>query len=86
MPKINLTNKPTSEQVRIVRDYLKRRSQHKEQGEIRLTQVVKRFKLKSLITDKDKSAHFRKILRLAMKEDDNSNNGKESAEISNNKD
>ncbi len=68
MPKINLTNKPTAEQVRIVGDYLKRRLQHKEQGDIKLSQVVRRFKHKTLITDKDKASHFRRILRLAMKE------------------
>ncbi len=65
MPKINLTNKPTSEQVRILKDYLSRRSQHSGQGDIKLSQVVKRFKHKSLMSDKDKMAHFRKLLRLA---------------------
>jgi hypothetical protein len=65
MPKINLTNKPTSEQVRILKDYLNRRSQHQDQGDIKLSQVVKRFKHKSLMSDKDKMAHFRKLLRLA---------------------
>jgi hypothetical protein len=65
MSKINLTNKPTSEQVRILKDYLNRRAQHQEQGEIKLSQVVKRFKHKSLMSDKDKMAHFRKLLRLA---------------------
>lgn len=75
MPKINLTNKPTSEQVRILKDYLNRRSQHQAQGDINLSQVVKRFKHKSLMSDKDKMAHFRKLLRLAsenenLKKDD----------------
>jgi len=65
MPKINLTNKPTSEQVRILKDYLSRRSQHQGQGDIKLSQVVKRFKHKSLMSDKDKMAHFRKLIRLA---------------------
>ena len=65
MPKINLTNKPTAEQVRILKDYLSRRSQHQGQGDIKLSQVVKRFKHKSLMSDKDKMAHFRKLLRLA---------------------
>jgi hypothetical protein len=64
MPKINLTNKPTSEQVRILKDYLSRRSQHQGQGDIKLSQVVKRFKHKSLMSDKDKMAHFRKLLKL----------------------
>ncbi len=74
MPKVNLTNKSTSEQIRIVRDYLSRRSQHKEQGEVKLSQVVKRFKHKSLITDKDKAVHFRKILRLALRDQNPDNN------------
>ncbi len=65
MPKINLTNKPTVEQVRILKDYLSRRSQHDGQGDIKLSQVIKRFKHKSLMSDKDKMAHFRKLLRLA---------------------
>jgi hypothetical protein len=65
MPKINLTNKPTAEQLRILKDYLSRRSQHQGQGEIKLSQVVRRFKHKSLMSDKDKMAHFRKLLRLA---------------------
>lgn len=69
MPKINLTNKPTSEQVRILKDYLSRRSQHQGQGDIKLSQVVKRFKHKSLMSDKDKMAHFRKLLRLASESD-----------------
>lgn len=69
MPKINLTNKPTSEQVRILKDYLSRRSQHLGQGDIKLSQVVKRFKHKSLMSDKDKMAHFRKLLRLASDND-----------------
>jgi hypothetical protein len=69
MPKINLTNKPTSEQVRILKDYLSRRSQHDGQGDIKLSQVVKRFKHKSLMSDKDKMAHFRKLLRLASDAD-----------------
>jgi hypothetical protein len=69
MPKINLTNKPTSEQVRILKDYLSRRSQHQAQGDIKLSQVVKRFKHKSLMSDKDKMAHFRKLLRLASDTD-----------------
>ena len=69
MPKINLTNKPTSEQVRILKDYLSRRYQHQSQGDIKLSQVVKRFKHKSLMSDKDKMAHFRKLLRLASETD-----------------
>ena len=69
MSKINLTNKPTSEQVRILKDYLSRRARHEGQGDIKLSQVVKRFKHKSLMSDKDKMAHFRKLLRLASEVD-----------------
>lgn len=82
MPKVNLTNKSTSEQIRIVRDYISRRSQHKEQGEVKLSHVVKRFKHKSLVTDKDKAVHFRKILRLALK-DENQNENTEKHPVSN---
>ncbi len=69
MPKINLTNKPTSEQVRILKDYLIRRAQHPNQGDIRVTQVVKRFKHKSLLSDREKAAHFRKLLDLARRDE-----------------
>jgi hypothetical protein len=69
MPKINLTNKPTSEQVRILKDYLKRRAQHSNQGDVKVTQIVKRFKHKALLSDREKAAHFRKLLDLARRED-----------------
>lgn len=62
MPKINLTNKPFDEQVRIVKDYLIRRGQHKAQGEIKIEQLIKRFKHKALSTNKQKIIHFKKIL------------------------
>lgn len=62
MPKINLTNKPFDEQVRIVKDYLIRRWQHKAQGEIKVEQLVERFKHKALSTNKQKIIHFKKIL------------------------
>jgi hypothetical protein len=55
--------------VRILKDYLSRRTQHQAQGDIKLSQVVKRFKHKSLMSDKDKMAHFRKLLRLASEGD-----------------
>jgi hypothetical protein len=69
MPKINLTNKPTSEQIRILKDYLKRRAQHPGQGEIKIIQIVKRFKHKGLLSDREKAAHFRKLLELARRDD-----------------
>jgi len=76
MPKINLTHKPTSEQIRIVKDYLDRRTQHKEQGEITVEQIVKRFKHNRLMTDRAKYSHFDKILKMIYKESqaDQSNN------------
>jgi hypothetical protein len=70
MSKINLTHKPTSEQVRIVRDYLNRRAQHKEQGEITVEQIVKRFKHNRLMTDRAKYSHFDKILKMISKDSD----------------
>lgn len=69
MPKINLTGKPTSEQVRILRDYVDRRGQHQHQGPVKLPQVLARFKHKALINDKEKAAHFRKLLRIAEKKE-----------------
>jgi hypothetical protein len=69
MPKINLTGKSTAEQVRIVRDYIERRSQHHNQGPVQLSQVVAKFKHKGLINDKEKAAHFKKIMRFAERKD-----------------
>jgi hypothetical protein len=68
MSKINLTHKPTSEQVRIVRDYLNRRAQHKEQGEITVEQIIKRFKHNRLMTDRAKYSHFDKLLKMIDKD------------------
>jgi len=67
MPKINLTHKPTSEQIRIVKDYLDRRAQHKEQGEVTVEQIVRRFKHNRLMTDRAKYSHFDKILKMISK-------------------
>ena len=69
MPKINLTNKSTSEQIRILKDYLKRRGQHSNQGDTKVTQLVKRFKHKALLSDREKAAHFRKLLDLASRDE-----------------
>jgi hypothetical protein len=69
MPKINLTNKPTSEQVRILKDYLNRRAQHPGQGDIKIIQIVKRFKHKGLLSDREKASHFRKLLDLARRDE-----------------
>lgn len=62
MPKINLTNKTKEEQKRIIQNYMIRRSKHSDQGEITVDQLVKKFKHKSFYTDKDKAAHFKKLL------------------------
>jgi hypothetical protein len=64
MAKINLTTKPIPEQVRILKDYLSRRSQHKTQGEVSLDQIVKRFKHKKLLNVKTKMSHFDKLLKI----------------------
>jgi len=68
MAKINLTLKPIPEQVRILRDYLKRRSQHKSQGEVSIDQVVKRFKHKKLSSNRAKAIHFDKLLKIIKKD------------------
>jgi len=68
MPKINLTHKPTSEQIRIIRDYLNRRAQHKEQGEVTIEQIIKKFKHNRLMTDRAKFSHFDKILKMIENE------------------
>ena len=68
MPKVNLTNKPIEEQIRIVKDYLIRRSQHKNQPEISVTQLVNRFKHNRLISDKAKANHFTKLLKQAQQQ------------------
>lgn len=72
MGKINLTHKPTSEQIRILKDYLDRRAQHKTQGEVSLDQIVKRFKHKRLLSDKAKSIHFDKLLKMMKKNEQGS--------------
>jgi hypothetical protein len=68
MAKINLTLKPIPEQVRILRDYLNRRSQHKTQGEVSIDQVVKRFKHKKLSSNRAKTIHFDKLLKMVKKD------------------
>lgn len=68
MAKINLTQKPISEQVRILRDYLDRRAQHKTQGEVTIAQIVSRFKHKKLLNERSKAVHFDKLLKMMKKE------------------
>ncbi|MFO7445744.1 MAG: hypothetical protein R6W90_05220 [Ignavibacteriaceae bacterium] len=68
MSKVNLTNKSIEDQVRIIKDYLIRRSQHKNQGEITVSHLVNRFKHNRLISDKAKAAHFNKLLRQALQQ------------------
>jgi len=68
MAKINLTNKPISEQLRILQDYLDRRAQHKTQGNVTIDQIVSRFKHKKLLNERSKAVHFDKLLKMMKKE------------------
>jgi hypothetical protein len=68
MAKVNLTLKPISEQIRILKDYLDRRSQHKMQGEVSIEQVIKRFKHKKLLNNRSKASHFDKLLKIIKKD------------------
>jgi hypothetical protein len=68
MAKVNLTLKPISEQVRILKDYLDRRAQHKTQGEVTIEQVIKRFKHKKLLNNRSKASHFNKLLVIIKKD------------------
>ena len=63
MAKINLTRKSQSEQLRIMNDYLIRRAQHKNQGEVTIDHLVKRFRHNRCYTNKAKSAFLSKLLR-----------------------
>ena len=63
MAKINLTRKSQSEQLRILNDYLIRRAQHKNQGEVTVDNLVKRFRHNRCYTNKAKSAFLAKLLR-----------------------
>lgn len=67
MPKINLTNKTKEEQKSIIQNYIIRRLKHKNQGEITVDQLVSKFKHRSLYTDRDKAAHFKKLLHEIKK-------------------
>lgn len=68
MAKINLSLKPIPEQVRILKDYLIRRGQHKSQGEVSIDQIVKRFKHKKLSSNRAKAIHFDKLLKMIKKD------------------
>jgi hypothetical protein len=68
MAKVNLTLKPIPEQVRILKDYLDRRAQHKTQGEVTIHQIVNRFKHKKLSSNRAKAGHFDKLLRMIKKD------------------
>jgi len=63
MAKINLTRKSQSEQLRIMNDYILRRSQHKNQGVITVDHLVNRFRHNRCYTNKAKAAFFSKLLR-----------------------
>jgi hypothetical protein len=64
MAKVNLTLKPIPEQIRIIKDYLGRRAQHKTQGEVSINQIIKRFKHKKLSSNRAKASHFEKLLKM----------------------
>lgn len=68
MAKINLTNKPIPEQLRILQDYLNRRSQHKTQGDVTIVQIVNKFKHKKLLSERAKTVHFDKLLKMMNNE------------------
>ena len=63
MTRINLTKKPHSEQVRILNDYLLRRSQHKAQGEVTIDQLIKRFRNNRCFTNSAKSVWLSRLLK-----------------------
>ena len=69
MARINLTQKPQAEQLRILNDYLSRRMQHKTQGEVTLSQLVNRFRHNRCFTIKAKTIWLSKLLKeLKMSE------------------
>jgi len=63
MARINLTQKPQAEQLRILNDYLNRRMQHKAQGEVTLSQLVNRFHYNRCFTIKAKTIWWSKLLK-----------------------
>ena len=63
MARINLTQKPQAEQLRILSDYLNRRMQHKAQGDVTLSQLVNRFRHNKCFTIKAKSIWLSKLLK-----------------------
>jgi hypothetical protein len=63
MSKINLTNKRRDDQIRIIKDYVDRRKQHQNQGEVTLKQIVNRFKINFLNNDRQKAAYFKRIMK-----------------------
>lgn len=71
MAKIDLTRKPPEEQIRIIKDYIIRRKQHKDQGTIKLDQLIKRFKHKRYTSDKQKLNYFKKLLNIQNNQDIN---------------
>jgi len=68
MAKINLTRKSQQDQLRILNDYLLRRAQHKNQGEVTLEHLVKRFRHNKCFTDKAKASFLFKLLRTLEQE------------------
>ena len=68
MAKVNLTLKPIPEQLRIIKDFLDRRAQHKTQGDVSIGQVVNRFKHKKLSSNRAKASHFDKLIKMIKKD------------------
>jgi hypothetical protein len=62
MAKINLTRKSHSEQLRILNDYILRRAQHKNQGDVTIDNLVKKFRHNKCFTNKAKAVFFSKLL------------------------
>jgi len=63
MARINLTKKPHSEQIRILNDYLIRRSQHGGQGEVTIDQLIKRFRNNRCFTNSAKASWLSRLLK-----------------------
>jgi hypothetical protein len=70
MGKVDLTHKTPEEQVRIIKAYLSRRNQHKNQGPIKISQLSNRFKHKRFTSDKLKLQYFKNLLSIPEGQDE----------------
>jgi hypothetical protein len=64
MSKINFTHKSQDDQLRILNDYLIRRSQHKTQTDVTIDQIVNRFKHNRCYTNKAKAIYFSRLMHI----------------------